>query len=60
MTVLMNKDVVSQSIQLPDIVNSLFWPPYTVSALTSTFSLAALLVEKISMLYLSSTTPTAK
>ena len=32
---LTNKDVVSQSKALPDIVNSLFWPPYVVSYLTS-------------------------
>ena len=38
---LTNKDVVSQSRPLPDIVNKLFWPTYTVSALISKCSSAA-------------------
>ena len=57
---LTNKDVVSRSRPLPDILNSLFRPQYAVSALTSKFSSAALVVGKISMFYLFPTTSIAK
>ena len=43
---LTNKDVVPQIKPLTDIVNSLFWPPYAVSALTKNVSLAELVVGK--------------
>ena len=54
------KYVVSQRIPLPDLVNSLFCPPYAFLALTSKLSSAALVVGQISMFSLSSTTQTAK
>ena len=57
---LTNKDIFLQSRPLTDIVNSIFRPPYAVSALNSKFSSASIVVEQISMLYLFSTTPTAK
>ena len=50
---LTNKDVVSQSIPLPDILNSLFRQPYAVLALTSKFSSAALVVGQFNFFSLS-------
>ena len=42
-----NKYAVSQSRQLPDILNSLFWPSYAVLVPTSKFSSEKLVVGKI-------------